>query len=166
MTGHDGELVIDGDHAMLRFERRLPHPIEAVWAAITDPAQRRQWMGPTTIDPREGGSIETVATGPALPLESKRMTGRILVWDPPHVFAHEWLQPIVEPGVVRYELSSDGKGTVLRFTHSGLGVPNAQGFRPGTQAFLDRLTAHLAGDRPPNWAARYRDIAGISHLEH
>jgi hypothetical protein len=91
------------------------------------------------------------------------MTGRILVWDPPHVFEHEWHQPIVEPGVVRYELHPDGDaGTLLRFTHRGLGVPNATGFLPGTQAFLDRLEAHLAGDPLPNWAERYREIAGVS----
>lgn len=165
MTTRTGDLVIDGERATLRFERRLAHPIEDVWAAITDPAQRRQWMGPTTIEPREGGAIEMVAAGPAVAPERKRMSGRILVWDPPHVFAHEWHQPIVEPGVVRYELSSDGDATILRFTHSGLGVPNAHEFRPGTQAFLDRLDAHLAGDRPPNWATRYHEIAGVPHLK-
>ena len=47
------------------------------------------------------------------------MTGRILVWDPPHVLEHEWKQPIVEDGVVRYELTADGDGTLLRFTHRG-----------------------------------------------
>ena len=54
------------------------------------------------------------------------MTGRILVWDPPNVLEHEWKQPIVEDGVVRYELTADGDGTLLRFTHRGLGVRNAQ----------------------------------------
>ena len=53
---------------------------------------------------------------------------------------------IVEASVVRYELHPDGDGTLLRFTHRGLGVRNAAGFRPGTHAFLDRLEAHLAGD--------------------
>ena len=75
------------------------------------------------------------------------MTGRILVWDPPHVLEHEWNQPIVEAGVVRYELHPDGDG------HDCCGSPtavsacrNATGFLAGTQAFLDRLEAHLAGD--------------------
>lgn len=163
MTAREGQLTIEGEHAVLRFERRLPHPIEAVWAAITEPAQRNLWMGKSSVEPREGGAIETVAWGPPLPPDQKRMTGRILVWDPPHVFEHEWHQPIVEPGVVRYELQSDGdSGTLLRFTHRGLGVPNATGFRPGTQAFLDRLEAHLAGDPLPNWAERYREISGVS----
>ena len=155
----EGRLTIDGDRAVLSFERRLPFPVEAVWSAITDPAERREWFGETTLDARAGGSIEMVATGPPLPPERKRMTGRILVWDPPHVFEHEWKQPIVEDGVVRYELTADGTGTLLKFTHRGLGVRNATGFRSGTHAFLDRLEAHLAGDELPDWLTRSREIA-------
>jgi uncharacterized protein YndB with AHSA1/START domain len=162
MIGREGQLSIESDRAVLRFERRLPYPPAAVWSALTEPSHRDRWMGKSSIEPREGGAIETVASGPQLPPDMKRMTGRILVWDPPHVLEHEWHQPIVEPGVVRYELHPDGDaGTLLRFTHRGLGVPNATGFRPGTQAFLDRLEAHLAGNALPNWAERYREIAGV-----
>ena len=159
MTAAQGQLVVKGDYAILTFERRLPYPVEAVWSAITDPVHRNQWMGQTTIDPREGGVIEMVPTGPPQPPEQKTMSGRILVWDPPHVFEHEWNQRIVEASVVRYELHPDGDGTVLRFTHRGLGVPSARGFLPGTHAFLDRLQAYLAGEPLPNWAQRYREVA-------
>jgi len=162
MTDREGKLTVEGDRAVLTFERRLPFPVDAVWAAITDPAHRDQWMGATTIDAREGGMIEMVPTGPPQPPEQKKMTGRIRVWDPPHVFEHEWNQRIIESSVVRYELSPDGDGTLLRFSHRGLGVPNAQGFRPGTHAYLDRLEAYLAGDAMPNWAQRYREVAESS----
>ena len=104
MSEREGRLTVDGDRAVLNFERRLPFPVEVVWSAITDPDEREQWFGETTIEAREGGTIDMVATGPPLPPERKRMTGRILVWDPPHVLEHEWKQPIVEDGVVRYEL--------------------------------------------------------------
>ena len=46
----EGQLTVDGDRAVLTFERRLPYPIEAVWSAITDPDERAQWFGETTID--------------------------------------------------------------------------------------------------------------------
>jgi uncharacterized protein YndB with AHSA1/START domain len=160
MTLREGRLTVEGDKAVLNFERRLPFPIDVVWSAITDPAEREQWFGVTTIDARAGGEIEMVATGPPLPPDRKRMTGRILVWDPPHVLEHEWKQPIVEDGVVRYELSTDGDGTLLRFSHRGLGVRNASGFRGGTHAFLDRLEAYLAGEQLPDWASRRKDITG------
>jgi uncharacterized protein YndB with AHSA1/START domain len=159
VTGREGQLTIEGERAVLTFERRLSFPIEAVWAAITDPEHRNQWMGQTTIDARAGGVIEMVPDGPPAPPEQKRMTGRIRVWDPPHVFEHEWHQRIIEDSVVRYELTADGAGTLLRFTHRGLGVRNAEGFRPGTHAYLDRLDAHLAGDPLPDWAERYREVA-------
>lgn len=45
MTSREGKLTVEGDRAALLFERRLPYPVEAVWAAITDPSQRNQWMG-------------------------------------------------------------------------------------------------------------------------
>lgn len=159
MSERDGRIVVDGDRAVLRFERRLPFPVDVVWAAITDPAQRREWFGETTIEPREGGVIDMVADGPPLPPERKRMTGRILVWDPPHVFEHEWRQPIVEDGTVRYELAADGPdATLLRFSHRGLGVRNAGGFLGGTHAYLDRLEAHLAGEEPPDWTTRRLEV--------
>lgn len=163
MTTREGTLSIENDRAVLTFERRLPHPVERVWAAITDPAQRNHWMGETAIDAREGGTIEMTPTSPPIPPDQKRMTGRILVWDPPHVFEHEWHQRIVEPGVVRYELQPDGDGTLLRFTHRGLGVRNANGFRPGTHAYLDRLEAHLSGAEIPDWQQRYREVAERSY---
>ncbi len=159
MTGREGRLTVEGDRAVLTFERRLPYPIEAVWSAITEPSHRNRWMGETTIDAREGGVIEMVPNGPPQPTEQKRMTGRIRVWDPPHVFEHEWNQRIVEASVVRYELRADGDGTLLRFSHHGLGVRTGRGFLPGTHAFLDRLEAYLAGEPLPNWAERYREVA-------
>jgi uncharacterized protein YndB with AHSA1/START domain len=158
MSERTGRLTIDGDRAVLNFERRLPFPIDVVWSAIADPDEREQWFGETTIDAREDGTIEMVATGPPLPPERKRMTGRILVWDPPNVLEHEWKQPIVEDGVVRYELTADGDGTLLRFTHRGLGVRNARGFFGGTHAYLDRLEAYLSGNELPDWTNRRLEV--------
>jgi len=159
MNERKGSLAIDGDRATITFVRHLPYPVEAVWAAITDPDARAAWFGETSIQPRVGGRIEMVASEPPVPPEQKRMTGRVLVWDPPKVLEHEWRQPIVEDSVVRYELASEGAGTVLTFTHRGLGVRSATGFTPGTHAFLDRLAAHLAGQPLPGWQQRYAEVA-------
>ena len=156
MSSRNGELLVDGDTAVIRFVRHLPYPIEAVWAAIADPQQRAEWFGKTVI---ADGMIDMVPAGPPWPVEVKRMTGRILVWDPPHVLEHEWQQSIIEDSVVRYELTADGPGTVLQFTHRGLGVRNATGFTPGTHTYLDRLEAFLAGTPRPNWSERYDAVA-------
>lgn len=153
-----GTLTVDGEQATLTFRRRLAHPIEAVWAALTDPAQRAAWFGATELDGRVGGTIEMDPDDPPVPPQVKHLSGRILVWDPPRVLEHEWRQAIVEPGVVRYELTADGEATILTFTHRGLSPRNARGFIPGTHAYLDRLTAHLAGAPIPPWSARYAEL--------
>lgn len=154
-----GTLTMEGQVATLTYRRWLAYPIEVVWAAITDPAQRGAWFGETTIDAREGGTIEMLPDDPPAPPEAKRLTGRILVWDPPRVLEHEWRQRIVEDSVVRYELTPDGDGTTLVFTHRGLSERNARGFAPGSHAFLDRLAAHLAGRELPGWSERYEQLA-------
>ncbi|MBV8097876.1 MAG: SRPBCC family protein [Verrucomicrobia bacterium] len=154
----NGFIDVEGGLATLTFKRRLAYPIEEVWAAITDPEQRRDWFGATAIDGRPGGTIEMVAEGPPVSRQQRTITGRILVWDPPHVFEHEWNQPLVEKGVVRYELAAEAEATILTFTHRGLSVPNAQGYISGTHAFLDRLAAHLDGIDLPNWQQRYAEV--------
>jgi uncharacterized protein YndB with AHSA1/START domain len=153
-----GTITIDGERATLSFRRRLNHPIEAVWAALTEPAQRAAWFGVTTIDARTGGAIAMDPQDPPVRPELKHMTGRILVWDPPRVLEHVWRQAIVGEGVVRYELVPDGGGTLLSFTHRGLSIPNARGFIPGTHAYLDRLAAHLDGAEIPNWSKRFAEL--------
>ena len=42
----------------LRFERHLKHPVEKVWAALTDPERRAEWLDPGTIELRPGGRAE------------------------------------------------------------------------------------------------------------
>ncbi|SNS65998.1 Uncharacterized conserved protein YndB, AHSA1/START domain [Asanoa hainanensis] len=161
-----GHLDVHGESVTMTFRRRLPYPIEAVWNAITDPDARETWFGTTTIEPLAGGAIAMLPHDPPVPPDAKRMTGTILTWQPPSgagnrtaVLEHEWHQRIVEAGVVRYELTEDGDATVLVFTHHGLGLRNAQGFLPGTHAFLDRLTAHLAAEDIPNWNRLYELLA-------
>lgn len=160
-----GHLEVHGDYATMAFRRRLPYPIDAVWAAITDPTQRAAWFGATTIEPCPGGTITMQPEDPPAAPEAKQMSGRILTWQPPSdpgtgtrtaVLEHDWRQRIVEDGVVRYELTEDGTDTILVFVHSGLSLRNARGFIPGTHAFLDRLTAHLGAAEIPNWAYLYR----------
>jgi uncharacterized protein YndB with AHSA1/START domain len=154
----NGFISVEGSVATLTFKRHLRHPIEAVWSAITDPEERADWFGVTVVDGRTGGTIEMVAEGPPASREQRTITGRILVWDPPHVFEHEWNQPLVEKSIVRYELAVAGDATILTFSHRGLSLPNAQGYISGTHAFLDRLSAHLEGAELPDWRDRFAEV--------
>ena len=62
----DGTLERTPDGGVIRFERHLPYPVEAVWDAITNPARLADWWLPfdadITIDLREGGEMVFTAT--------------------------------------------------------------------------------------------------------
>lgn len=159
--GETGRVVGEGERASLVFRRRLVHPPEAVWRALTDPDELSNWyMTKATIDGREGGSIDFLA-GPS----RLRVTGRILRWEPPLVFEHEWKVaprpelPTGEDAVIRWELRRDGEGTLLHLEHKNLNRMTALGFAPGTHTFLDRLVAQLARQPVPNWQERYGQVA-------
>ena len=52
-----GEVIIEGDYATLKYERRLAHPREDVWKAITDPTELAMWFdNKAVIDGRNSGT--------------------------------------------------------------------------------------------------------------
>lgn len=130
--------------ASLRQQRRLAHRPEDVWQALTDPAEVMEWMQAphATIDGRADGHVDIDAT--------LHMTGRILTWDPPRVFEHEFklppskLIPSGEDGILRYELEPDRDGCLLTMTFTRLTPATARLFSGGIKLGLDRLAAHLA----------------------
>lgn len=160
MSSASGTIIVTGDVAVIAFERRLRHPVETVWAALADPDQRAAWLGPGTLEPRQGGEV-AIATGPSTPSLERVMTGRVLAWEPPRVLEHEWIQPGIDTSIVRYELEPDASGTILRLTHRRSVSPAATGGRAGWHAYLDRLTAHLDGLPVPEWAQRRAEVQDL-----
>lgn len=155
-----GTVTVDGEHATLEFERRLAHPVQVVWKALTDPEHLARWyMTKARLDARPDGRIEYVSG-----ISQFHVTGRILTWDPPRVFEHEWnvepreYLPAGERSVVRWELTPDGDATILRITHRHLTRQTATGFVSGTHAFLDRLEDELDGRPLTNWTKRVDEL--------
>jgi uncharacterized protein YndB with AHSA1/START domain len=155
-----GELVLDGDRTTIRFERVLRHPVDRVWKAITEPGELAQWMlESAAIEPRVGGRIRYVSSPTPLV-----WVGRVLAWDPPRLYEHEM---ITEPdprfaehvgdatAIARWELAAEGRSTRLRVTFTGFSPRVAIGFAPGTEAFLERLSALLDGAALPDWTERF-----------
>jgi uncharacterized protein YndB with AHSA1/START domain len=156
MIRADGTLVVSGDIAVVAFERRLEHPIEDVWTALTDSNELAVWLGHGSMEAREGGQV-SISTGPR-PESQRTMTGRVLACDPPWLLEHEWLQPGLDVSVVRYELEADAGATILRLTHRRSVSPVAFGGRAGWHSYLDRLAAHLDGTPVPAWAERRAEV--------
>jgi uncharacterized protein YndB with AHSA1/START domain len=153
-----GRVTLKGDNATIAFERRMPHPREVVWKAITEPRLLATWhLERARIVGRTGGSVE-FWSGRA------RVTGTILVWDPPHVFEHEWnveARPGLPPGkhgIIRWELTQEGDETLLTLTHSHLTPQTVLSFAPGVHALLDRLEAHLNKTSLPDWMRRSEEL--------
>src|SRR5690606_22633353 len=73
----DDEMLARGGRWAVRLERHLAHPVDAVWRAVTEPAQLAQWF-PTTVelDLVVGGAVRfgLPADGPG---------GRVLELGPP-----------------------------------------------------------------------------------
>lgn len=156
--GGPGRIETGPEAATLIFRRRLSHPIEEVWSALTDPAQLRIWyLAEVTREDRPGGRL-TMDHPNGL-----HATGRVVTWEPPRTYEYEWdlpdgpLRPGGERTIVRWELSPGAGGsTLLVLTHRRLSPPLARVFVRGLPVLLDRLSAQLAGAPLPEefWAPR------------
>ncbi len=135
----DGTLeTIDGRPA-LRFERRLPYPVQRVWRAVTEPAELERWfLAPVPWTPALGETFEG---------EGQR--GEITALEEPLLLAWSWADERY-----RFELRPDGDGCVLVFTHvfDARYGPAAQ-HAAGWEAYLERLAAQLAGGQLTEEAA-------------
>jgi uncharacterized protein YndB with AHSA1/START domain len=134
-----------GQLYVLRFERRLNHPVEKVWAAITEPEQLVQWLAAAEIDPQPGGKfvLNFENTGDHMP-------GRVIKWDPPKLFEHTFGDDA--NGVVRWELIPDGDGCLLKLSHTVYSTAEMANFLSGWHTHLDLLSDLLDGQpRPWSW---------------
>ena len=165
----DGTLETSGGRDVLRYERRLSHPVERVWRAITQPEEIVHWLGEVELEPVEGGTVvlrwlntpeETVARG------------TVTAFDPPRALE---LDTDVH-GVLRWELEADGDAWPLDLhgvvsgkgrvdpaqPPGGLAHPprppdgRPRGASAGLAAMDGRAAATLAG-APRPYAARVTD---------
>ena len=68
----------------LRFERRLSHPVDVVWRAITESDELEQWF-PSKVEVDElGPGAELTFTFEDMPLDAPlTISGRVTEFDPP-----------------------------------------------------------------------------------
>jgi uncharacterized protein YndB with AHSA1/START domain len=103
-----------GDEYAVVFERRLNHPIENVWLALTEPGAIEKWLAAAKVfEAHEGGTVELHwHKGSA----EEGMRATITEIDPPRLL--EWSGgPAGHPAAAcRWELQADGDGCLLTLT--------------------------------------------------
>ncbi|MEV4293193.1 SRPBCC family protein [Microbispora rosea] len=138
-----------GEQAALRMERRLAHPQEKVWRAVTEPDRLGQWFPFTVVemDLRVGGKITFDGGGTTMDAE-------ITEFDPPRLFAFVQHAPREMPregdNVLRFELLPEEGGCLLVFTQVFHDRPAAASYASGWQVCLDAMEA-IVGGRAPEW---------------
>jgi uncharacterized protein YndB with AHSA1/START domain len=165
----DGELVRDGESYVLRFERVLPHPIDRVWQAITEPAGLAAWFPHSVeLELRVGGKVVFI-TDPDFDVDPELLasSGEVVELDPNRRFAFTWGNDLL-----RFELSPTTGGCRLVFTHR---LPHRAAVNrtlSGWSVCLDGLVASLGGEpnQSPGWrhyydrySATYGEAGVVSH---
>jgi uncharacterized protein YndB with AHSA1/START domain len=151
-----GTVGRDGNgHAVIRFERQLPYPPAEVWSALTEPGRLLQWWGQVDLDLRPGGRFEVTWLNPTPEGGRLTMHGTITGLEPPSLL--ETRGDV--HGVLRWELTAAGGGTLLVFT-STLDLPEEFRTRTlaGWQYHLMALRHTMDGGavdlvRLPEWPA-------------
>jgi uncharacterized protein YndB with AHSA1/START domain len=136
----------------VRFVRRLPHPVERVWEALTEPAELRKWWGDADLD-LDGGRfalrwLNTDDDGNVATLD-----GAIRKLDPPRLLeiTAAWGSTgSDDPGTqttLTWELEPEGGHTLLRFTNTVAGPAAEDLTAAGWHMHLDALATVLSGGR-------------------
>jgi uncharacterized protein YndB with AHSA1/START domain len=141
------------ENGRIVHEVRYPHPVAAVWRALTDRAALATWLMPNDFAPAVGQRFRFDAS-PGFGV----VDGEVLDIDPPHRLTCRWVIQ-GRPTTVSFLLRADGPDTVLRLEHDGLGPEPAASFDGGWASKLDYdLPLVLAGGRDP---ARAVDHDGL-----
>ena len=153
----DGWATCDtlGGKTVLRFERRLGHPPEKVFRAISDPAEMRHWFPAGVETELRPGAPIRFSFGEE---DAETPGGEVLEVDPPKLLVYTW-----GDDVLRWEIVPEGGGSRLYFSQtiapeggSG-GLPGSARNAAGWDVCLARLEARVDGDPPPDpdWFALF-----------
>jgi uncharacterized protein YndB with AHSA1/START domain len=87
LTSDLGTYIEHEGRPAVRFVRTYPHPIERVWAAVSDPAELVRWF-PSAVhyEPRVGGPVSFSGDPYA-----EGSTGVVLAYEPPRRFSFQWM---------------------------------------------------------------------------
>lgn len=158
--------------ATLKIQRRLPGPVERVWAYLTDGELRRKWLAAGEMQPKVGASFELVwrnneltdpaGQRPAGFADEHRMQSRVIEADPPRKLVISW----GINGEVSFELEPKGEAVLLTLIHRRLPDRTTMlKVSAGWHAHLDVLVARVSGTQPEpfwdHWSRLHVDYDGL-----
>jgi uncharacterized protein YndB with AHSA1/START domain len=102
----------------LVFDELLPHPVEAVWRALTDADAISDWLMATQdFSPRVGTRFRMKTKGLSA---TGWVDAEVLELDPPRRMVWAWSVDDAAPSTtVTFELTPESDATRLRLTHVG-----------------------------------------------
>lgn len=145
-----GHLEQRDDNFVLVFTRRLAHPREKVWRAVTEPEHMKAWFPDEMVGERRAGAkLRFVVSYD----EGDSFDGEMVVFDPPSVMELMW-----GTDRLRIELKPAGDGTLLTlsdtFSEHGKAARDAAGWHE----CLDFLARALDGGPPPKPGSRWAEV--------
>jgi len=143
-----GTLARQGDRWTLTFTRRLAHPREKVWRAVTEPEHLAVWYPQQIVGERKAGAALRFVSS-----AGDGFDGQMLVFDPPSVMEFTW-----GTDLLRIQLEADGPGTLLTLTDTFDDVGKAARDAAGWHECLDLLAADLDGTPPPTRGQTWRQV--------
>jgi uncharacterized protein YndB with AHSA1/START domain len=149
----------------VRFDRLLPGPIERVWAFLTEPDKRAQWLAGGPMELHPGGKVELhfqhadlSKHAEPVPERFKKklesgptMHGRVTRAEPPRLLSYTWGGEAGAESEVTFELTPQGDKVRLLLTHRRLDRKAMLGVGPGWHTRTDRRhdRRHNRGAVPP-----------------
>jgi uncharacterized protein YndB with AHSA1/START domain len=146
----------------VRFVRRLPGPIERVFAYLVDSELRRTWFAAGPLEPRVGGAVhfvfhhkEIAPPSEVVPEKYQKedgveLHGRVTRCEPPRLLAFTW-----DDSEVSFELEARSAEVILTLTHRKLaGRTEMVDVSGGWHLHLDVLRQRLSGAKTERfWTA-------------
>jgi uncharacterized protein YndB with AHSA1/START domain len=151
----EGTLERRGERQVIRFERRLAHPVERVWRAITEPDEITAWLALAELELEEGGRVVLTWQNTDDEGNTAVARGSVSALDPPRLLE---LDTDIH-GRLRWELEPAGDGTMLTFTAEvELPADFETEVIAGWHIHLDHLEEVLDGGTIdwPNWHRDHR----------
>ena len=142
--------TLDPSGPTLRFERIYDHPIQKVWAAITEPDHQAVWFPQQILGARKPGAELRFVTSVD---PDDGFDGTMIAFEPPRLMELWWGR-----SRLRIELHPEGSRTRLVLTEIlddlGAGARNGAGWHE----CLDRLSAVIDDSAPLRWGQRWHQI--------